>query len=326
MISKRSLPPKDLPKNLSADEYFLVSVQYMLLGSLHMSLKAATKAVAGRSVYGSKFLTLYSTRSGTNFGSTKPSELQYSLVLMGLCGVDLSLAVLIPGTKFLWEAAGAGSNILENLNSMIDPAKSAKKKAEASKSDEYDNISRAIARSSLPEGLSADEYYKLGKQYKQNGWIGLSQEALHRVAVLAPNSQVATEAMRYLQTKVPKGKVSIEIEQKNIEGYHAVAKNDLPKAREVFEALMKSHPDFEWPYLNLATAYHKDGQPEKAKFLLRKLLSINPDHVEAWDSLARVYAAEFDLPEAQEAIAKAVELFPEETQMKTLIDCLAALN
>jgi tetratricopeptide (TPR) repeat protein len=324
LLAKRDLPPKTLPRRLSADEYFLLSVQYLLIGSLRLSLKAAIKAMSGHSAYGRQFVSLYCTRTGAHF--TKLTGIQYHLVWLGFCGLDCFLGVVVPSTKFVWTAAGNVSETWGKVGAKLN-LKSGDGKVVSESSDQFDLLPKAIARVSLPEGLSADDYLKLGKQYKQNGWISLSQDSLKRAQELAPGTQTATSAMQYLQTKVPKVRVPLEVEHRNIQGYQYMAKGELEKTRQVFEGLMQEYPDFEWPYLNLATAYQKDGQLEKAKFLLRKLLSINPDHVEAWDVLARIYTAEFDLPEAQNAIARAQEVYPEEeNNMKTIIECLAALN
>lgn len=91
---------------------------------------------------------------------------------------------------------------------------------------------------------------------------------------------------------------------------------------------MTEFPEFEWPYLNLASAYIRDNQLNEAKFLLRQLLSINPDHVEAWYSLARIHAATFELEEAQQALAHARSLYTDDddASLGTMIDCLLVLD
>jgi tetratricopeptide (TPR) repeat protein len=317
------VPPKRLPNNLSADDYFLLGVQYLLLGSMRPSLKALTRAVAGHSAYGKQFISLYCARSGAKLSGFKLNRVQYFLVWLALSGVDVFIEIVLPASKTVWKTAAATSNFFQSAVNLFGKKDSSKMEAEID--TDVDNLTAAIARATVPEGLTPEEYLKLGKQYKQNGWIGQAQEALERVQRLAPGSRTATDAELYLKTKVPRVHVSVAVEQKNIEGYHAMSKGNLQKSREVFEGLMDEYPEFEWPYLNLATAYYKDRQLDKAKFLLRKLLSINPDHVEAWDVLARIHAAEFDIPEAQEAISKALELYPDDTQLKTMIDCLAAL-
>jgi len=78
----------------------------------------------------------------------------------------------------------------------------------------------------------------------------------------------------------------------------------------------------------LATAYMRDMQVTEAKFLLRKLLSVNPDHVEAWSSLARIHAATFEMEEAQQALAHARSLYndDDDTSLGTMIECLTILD
>lgn len=327
MLTSRSIPPKKIPRRLSADEYFFLAIQYFLLGWMHLGFKAAIKAMGGRSDLGRQFVSLWASRSGTDTTAWKLNKAQYFLVWLSLCAVDLTVSIVIPVVKTVWSIAGGASEIPKLLRGKKASAVISESSLENSSVD-ISVLPRLIARTIIPEGLTAEEYLKLGKQYKQNGWIGQSQDALKRAQLLAPaNSATAEESYRYLKAKVPHAQVSLEVEAENINGYHAMAKGNLAKSKEIFGRLMKDYPDFEWPYLNLATAYTKDGQIDEAKFLLRKLLSINPEHVEAWASLARIHAATFEIAEAQQAVAHANELYvdPSDSSLTTMIDCLAAL-
>ncbi len=326
MLASRNIPPKKIPRNLSADEYFFLAVQYFLLGWLRLALKASTKAIAGRSAQGRQFILMWSNRSGADISAYKLNKAQYFLVWLGLCTLDLSVSIVVPIVKGIWNIASSASKVSEVLRNK--KTFTASENSEENSNSDIGVLPRLIARTIIPDGLTAEDYLKLGKQYKQNGWIGQSQEALKRAQQLAPsNSPTAEESYKYLKTKVPHAQVSLEVEAENINGYHAMAKGDLPKCKEIFGRLMKDYPDFEWPYLNLATAYTKDGQISEAKFLLRKLISINPEHVEAWASLARIHAATFEIEEARQAVAQANELYldPNDSSLTTMIDCLAAL-
>jgi tetratricopeptide (TPR) repeat protein len=324
MIEKRNVPPKQLPRTADADEYFLLSVQYMLIGSLRMSFKAALKAIKGHSAYGRRFLELYSARTGSNVTAYKLNRAQYALTVVGMTVLDLACSTIWPLIKFLWSSASGTTKFFGSLSSKF--GKRHEEASTSSVSSEADTLTKSIARVALPAGLSADEYLQLGKQYKQNGWVSQSQAALKLAQEIGAGSDAAREAEIYLRTKVPHAQVSLELEAENIKGYHAVSAGNLKEAREIFEPMMVNYPEFEWSYLNLATAYMKDRQPDQAKYLLRKLLSINPDHVEGWDSLARVYASELDLDEAQSAVQRSTELLPADSAtLKAIIDCLAEL-
>ena len=280
--------------------------------------------MAGHSQSGREFLTAYCTRTGSSSTLFRLNLVQYFLVLLGMRLIDFSISAVLPFLRFIWNIPAQVSDLCAKVSKVRSKGKGV---GTTPASSEADLVTFAISRTTVPDGLSAEDYLRLGKQYKQNGWIGQSQQALERAFQAAkPGSQTGQQAEQYLRTKVPHVKVSLEVEQQNLLGYHAMAKGDLAKAKEVFEGMMQEIPDFEWPYLNLATAYYKDGQLDQAKFLLRKLLSINPEHVEAWDILARIYTAEFDLTEAREAISKAEELYSEDTHLKALIDCLIALG
>ncbi|MBI2809460.1 MAG: tetratricopeptide repeat protein [Candidatus Melainabacteria bacterium] len=319
------MPPKKIPRHQSADEYFCLAIQYIMLCRLGLALKATTRAIAGHSQLGRQFVTLWSSQSGNPIATLKLNKGQYFLMYLGFVVVEALVSTLVPVVKSLWSmASSAPVNVISWIFS-----KHGKENTTDSSSTDLSLLPSAIARTVVPEGLTAEAYLELGKKYKQNGWIGQSQQALKFAENLAPaDSSIAIASHTYLQTKVPHAQVSLEVEMENIAGYHAMSQGDLPKCKKIFEKLMKEHPDFEWPYLNLANAYCRDLQLTEAKFLLRKLLSINPVHVEAWYALARIHAGTFELEEAKETLAQARSLYTDsdDASLGTMIDCLLLLE
>jgi len=318
MLAGRKVPPRKIPRGESADGYFCLAIQYVMLGRLGLALKATTKAVSGHSKLGRKFWEIWTDRNG--HGSTASRDLnkgQYFLVSVALSCADILVSFVVPVIKWLWSSASATYNI----SRLFEKPKTT--------DNDINALPGAVARVVVPDGLTPEAYLELGKKYKQNGWIGQSQQALRRAETLSPaNSPTALASHNYLKTKVPHAEVSLEVELQNLNGYHAMSQGNLPKCKEIFEKLMQEYPDFEWPYLNLATAYMRDMQLDEAKFLLRKLLSVNPDHVEAWSSLARIHAATFELDDAHQALAHARSLYndDDDSQLGTMVECLEVLD
>jgi predicted Zn-dependent protease len=296
----------------------------MFIANIGHALTASAKAMAGHSSLGRQFMELWLRQNSVD--NFKINRGQYFLINALLFAAEPVISLVVPTAKFLWKFTTISS--VQPLR--LDLNKKKKEDKNQSDATDVDLLTKAISRATVPSGLSAEAYLDLGKKYKENGWISQSQEALRLAQVMAPaNSPTAIESLRYLRTKVPRVKVPIEVEAENIRGYHAMVRGDLNECKTIFGKLMEDYPDFEWPYLNLATAYLKAQELTEAKFLLRKLLSINPDHVEAWSSLARIHAATFDLDSARHAAAEARALYNEDRvdrNMSQLIDCLAQLD
>ncbi|HEY9733635.1 MAG TPA: tetratricopeptide repeat protein [Drouetiella sp.] len=325
MLVTRELPPKKFPARRSADEYFCLAVQYLMLGKIRYGIKAIAKAMAGHSHLGREFVIAWMNRSGHGIKLVSLNHGQYLFVTIALFTVDALASTLVPTVKFLWNTATRVSDVWQALLK--------KTKGKSHQDDSValaaESLTAVISRVTIPKGLTPEAYFDLGKRYKQNGWINQSQEALKLAENLAPvDSPVAVASHKYLKAKVPRAQVPLEVEVENIQGYHALSRGDLKECQKIFGRLMEQHPNFEWPYLNLASAYIKEMQMTEAKFLLRKLLSINPDHVEAWTSLARIHLASFEIEAAQQALAEARALYVDDSDasIESMVDCLAMLE
>lgn len=66
--------------------------------------------------------------------------------------------------------------------------------------------------------------------------------------------------------------------------------NELDKARELFIALTREHPDLPEPYNNLAVIYASQGDFEKARESLQKAISTHPSYATAHENMGDIYA------------------------------------
>jgi Tfp pilus assembly protein PilF len=160
----------------------------------------------------------------------------------------------------------------------------------------------------VPDGLSTQQYYDLGIQYKHMGWTEQARDALNKAIAQGPSDDYSDKAKRYLQTKLPRQPVAREAEQRNIQGFNQMFGGDIKAAKQTFEELIAEYPNFEWPYSNLASIYLQEKRPQQAKELLDKALAINPYYVNAWRHLGEVHKLLGNLELATQCTSKIAEL------------------
>src|SRR5260370_23231543 len=75
----------------------------------------------------------------------------------------------------------------------------------------------------VPHGLSAAQYFELGKQYKAAGWPEQARDALTR-SINADPQGIGKKAQIYLRAYIPRDPVSNAAVQQNIAGYNQMAR------------------------------------------------------------------------------------------------------
>jgi len=165
----------------------------------------------------------------------------------------------------------------------------------------------------VPQDLSANEYFELGKQYKAIGWIGHSRKSLQLAMKNDENGNIAQKALTFLKTRLPLQEVPQEAVTANIEGYNNLLTN--PKqAKQIWWRLTEEYPDFEWPFSNLASLYLTEGNIAEAKKLLEQAIVLNPCYINALLHLANCHAIQMNYEEAISYIDRILELEPEHEQ------------
>lgn len=169
----------------------------------------------------------------------------------------------------------------------------------------------------LPENLSAQELYELGLKYRLAGWVGVAREALQRASDLDKTGRLGSKARKVLRTQLPRVEVPRPAEEKNIEAYNLMQSN-REEAKKVFQELMNTYPDFEWPFSNSARIKLAEGDISGAKSIVKYLLQVNPELLSAIDLMIRISIAEKDLDQALTYLDRALELYPHEEEFKQL--------
>ncbi|HVY45845.1 MAG TPA: tetratricopeptide repeat protein, partial [Minicystis sp.] len=76
-----------------------------------------------------------------------------------------------------------------------------------------------------------------------------------------------------------------------------------PRAIEIYERLIRAHPDAVEPRINLALSYLKTGQPQSARAELEKVVEQQPGHARAWGYLGLAFQRMGDYERASHAFA-----------------------
>jgi Tfp pilus assembly protein PilF len=175
----------------------------------------------------------------------------------------------------------------------------------------------------VPDGLSAAQYFELGKQYKAAGWPEQAREALTR-SIKADPDGIGKKAQIYLRAYVPRYPVSNAAVQKNVTGYNQLARGDLAGAIRTFQECMQEFPNFEWAYGNLGSIYTQQGRTSEAKDILQKALTINPSYVNGWVHMAEANLRSGDLKGARDAAEMALQIDPENEGAQLLLRHITA--
>ena len=94
--------------------------------------------------------------------------------------------------------------------------------------------------------------------------------------------------------------------------------------RTVLEQAVKIDPDFALAQNQLGYLASRGGDPASAEEHFRQAVRASPGYTQAWVSLAATLGMESRFPEAQEAVASALRLDPNNAEAKQLRKDLTA--
>lgn len=163
---------------------------------------------------------------------------------------------------------------------------------------------------SVPQGLSPEEYYKLGVAKRKKGLPNESRLAFSLAA--KDQGLIGKLAKQELRSELPIHYVPYSALNLNNQAYNLLKSGDFPAAKKLFRQCVNRYPNFEWPYLNLAIAINVlDGSLEEPEKLIRKVISINPNHTNAWIAMAMLAEQKGDLNKSKTCMQKARTLNPD---------------
>jgi tetratricopeptide (TPR) repeat protein len=324
------IPTRDVPLGLSADEYFRLSIQYLLLGWKQQMVIAAKKAIDLRADLHGKLPYDLKTEDYEKIGIALG-------VVEGAMDIAVGLSDVFRDTwKVLTDAITAADQALDEVEPLTEIKKEVQSVFNSFAKEAGDLFNKAVEGFVLPAlGMpgrdlpvyeTAPEYIEAAKQYRTLGWCEQARDSLEKAIEIAREPATARMARQYLATRIPRQPVPHMAVQRNIQGHHQMVRGDLEAARKTFEALVVDYPDFEWPRGNLGLVYAQLGLIDKAEQVLSDVLDYNPDYLNAWLHLARLKAAKLEVREAQRYLDKALRLDPDDQPaqaLRQLVDFLS---
>jgi tetratricopeptide (TPR) repeat protein len=316
------IPTRDVPEGLTADEYFRLSIQYLLLGWKRQMVAAARRAAQMKVDLHSKLpyglntedyekigIALGVVESAMDIAGTASDAFRetWELLRDAATAADLALDDIEPLSQIKREIQSGFGVLSKEFGSFFNKA--------------FEDLvlpAFGVPGRDIPENLTAQEYLDIGKKYKSLGWCEQARDALLKAEEVATDNETAREAKRFRITRIPKQPVPHHAVQKNIEGFNQLTRGDVQRARITFEALARDYPEFEWPKGNLGSVYSQLGDLDKAETVLSEVVDYNSNYLNGWLHFARLKAAKLELPEAQRYLDKALRLDPEDEPAKAL--------
>lgn len=306
------LPPEHLPEGMTAEEYAHLARLYTVMGNQDKAFEASKRATAlAHAPDGGSQPTTEGLSGQTDYD--RGEKLGQAL---GNC--------LMNAFQKLAKVGNADFEPNSILREFIDEAKRL-----GAKPEEMDAVTEIVrqALASLDEkvqtpprevptsGLSAQEYFDLGLRYKECGWTEQARDALKYSMERDPEGDVGKRALGYLRSKIPRHPVPLLAEQSNIEGFNQMVSGDTAGAKKTFCELIRTHPDFEWPYGNLGSLYVREGNLELAEETLVKAVEINPYYVNAWLHLSRANMLSSKFDQARYCLKRVHDIDPNESSL-----------
>ncbi|WP_319525217.1 tetratricopeptide repeat protein [uncultured Desulfosarcina sp.] len=166
-------------------------------------------------------------------------------------------------------------------------------------------------------------YLRTAVEYQRGGDFDEARKWLHKALEISPNHPDVLRRLGLLEVDAGKPDDAIRIIQKviAIEGgraeYYEILgraffiKNALVKAIACYERAIRKAPGVASAYLNLFKGLTTEGMFQQAEKVLKDLLSIMPDSIQAYQLMAEMYGNRMQLEKAQAILEKALRIEPE---------------
>lgn len=158
----------------------------------------------------------------------------------------------------------------------------------------------------IPDNLTAREYYDMGVQYQMLGRFELARKSLELAMGKEPSGSTAEQVTKFLRTKMPKVSIPADISPRYEEGIKLIS-TDREAAKAVFERLIADLPEFEMPYCILASIYLSQRNPAEAEKLIMQVLAASPDFFDAKLLIINLYMMEKKFKSATDFIDQALK-------------------
>ncbi|MBZ0188892.1 MAG: tetratricopeptide repeat protein, partial [Candidatus Obscuribacterales bacterium] len=280
------LPPKDVPRDLRFKEYLKLLMRYQVL-EWHRQIAAATTKIV-------------ETQPQSRL--SQDGQKRLAALMRGLEGVVLvkdSTEELTSAACTLVKAtATRADNFMDRFES-VKKAKDGILSAFTVLTDSVkDTVDKAIENHvlpavglplyELPTGKLPDEYLHLARRYEFFGLPEGARDALAYVIEVFPDTPEAVTAKRRLKSRIPKKRVSEEAQRQFFVATRCKALQQKDKAKEIYEKLVLTEPDFDWAYAMLAICKLKEGDLERARDLIAMGRKLNQNSAKVESAQAAI--------------------------------------
>jgi len=151
------------------------------------------------------------------------------------------------------------------------------------------------------------QYYDLAKYYLQCFDLDKAQICVQKLRAMNTNKEAPVLAERLEKSLMPRDPVPEEAMKK------FKAALELKEKPDVCKELTQRYPNFEWPYLilaSLAAGYDESSYSTRSTYL-KKILEINPHNVRALMSLSDIANMRNEKAEAYKYLQQAEKYYPE---------------
>ncbi|NNE46053.1 MAG: tetratricopeptide repeat protein [Rhodothermales bacterium] len=143
---------------------------------------------------------------------------------------------------------------------------------------------------------------------------------LYRIGESAAKIGNVRQSIRFFERAVAEAPEHLQFRNKLATAY--TADRQLPRATELFDALLKDHPKFADAYNNRGFARVLLGDLENAQVDFEKALSLNPDLEPALANLASLFANTNRLDRSRKYLERLIEMDPDNQNYRRLLDII----
>jgi tetratricopeptide (TPR) repeat protein len=326
-------PPRIVPQHLSPSDYCRLAIQYYLMGWTRQSVKAGRLALQSRP----------SDLAGTPFGELSDEDfMRFRRMVEGLdAGASIGenvLGVSKTVTDIVQDGMDTTSALADELIGESKALKLIKFGFEESMRQFTKGVQEVVGEvieqavkvsqppKPVPEGLTAQNYLDLSRQYLVFDWTEQARDALLKARELEGDNPKGALAWTLLRTHLPKQHLPFLAEEGLADARRKLQSGREEDAREVLEDLINRYPEMELCYCVLAGYELRAGHLERARQLLTTASELNPMYMKTWLLLSRVHAIGGSILEAQRALDRATDLDPDDFSIPHLRQLVSILS
>lgn len=315
------LPPKEIPDNLTHQEYLKLFLRYQILGWQ-------------RQIARSSRMVMKTQPPSSNL--SEDAKTKMTVLMTGLEGVIIVRDI----QQGITEHAGAIVGVTASQAGQLMDKNETLKKARNGLASAFSLLSSSVQSTidksiashvlpafglpvdGIPDGKTAEEYMHMAEQYERIGLPEPTRDALDLALAAADTDDLRQRARNMFVTRVPKVRVDDKVHEKMIAGARHNLTLNLSLARDIYLELTGEVPKFEWPYVYLASIELQRGDELRCKDLLDKAHSLNSNSLKVLAGQARMYMAEWKINELRKVTTRMEALEPGNNIAKSFRDVI----